>query len=45
MLSEELVIDSDVVINLEIEGKTVNEESSFKMLESESENETSVIKC
>jgi hypothetical protein len=35
MLSEELIIDSDDVINLEIEGQTVREESSFKMSERE----------
>jgi hypothetical protein len=42
MLSEELLIDSDDVINLEIEGETAREESSFKISESESESETSV---
>jgi hypothetical protein len=34
VLSEELVIDSDDVINLEIEGQTASEELSFEMLES-----------
>jgi hypothetical protein len=43
MLNEELSIDSDDEINLEIEGETASEESSNKMLESESE--TSVVAC
>jgi hypothetical protein len=42
MLCEELVIDSEDVINLEIEGETVSEASSNEMLESESESDTSV---
>jgi hypothetical protein len=40
VLSEELD-----VINLEVGGQTGSDESSFKMSESESENETSVFAC
>jgi hypothetical protein len=43
MLSEELIIDSNDVINLETEGQTASQESSSKM--SESESETSVVAC
>jgi hypothetical protein len=45
MLSEELNIYSDDVINLVIEGETVSEESSNKMSENESKSETSVVAC
>jgi hypothetical protein len=45
MLSKELVIDSDDVINLEIEGQTESEESRFEISESERESETSVVAC
>lgn len=42
MLSEELVIDSVVHINLEIEGEIVSEELGNKMSESKGESETNV---
>jgi hypothetical protein len=45
MLSEELVIDSEDEINLETEGKTVREELSNEMTESDGESETSVVAC
>jgi hypothetical protein len=45
MLSKKLDIDSDDEMDLEIEGETVSEESSYKMPENESENETGVVAC
>jgi hypothetical protein len=45
VLSEELDIDSGDEINFETEVETANEESSNKMLDSESESETSVVAC
>jgi hypothetical protein len=45
MLSEEFDIDYDDEFNLEIEGKTVTEESSNEMSESKSESETCVVAC
>jgi hypothetical protein len=45
VLSEELDTDSGDEINFETEGEIASEESSNKMLDSESESETSVVAC
>jgi hypothetical protein len=45
MLNEELDIDSGDELDLEIEGETASEEPSNRMLESESDSETSVVAC